>query len=137
MEVVTPDKISTDDPKAFANAPTFHIECTPLEWWCRREQRDRYPRLSKMAISILSIPAESSEPERTFSGARRTCSWDRLSLTCANIERIECMGSWYREGHIRPFTDNGMGLPMEPVADDEVGSIDDDDIDQVQWLSSV
>ena len=111
MEVTTSDAGDEDDFMTFINAPTFRIDCTPLEWWCRKEQYDRYPRLSKMAISILSIPAESSEPERTFSGARRTCSWDRLSLSCMNIERIECISSWLREGHIRPLHLNGMGLP--------------------------
>ena len=52
---------------------------TPLQWWCKEKQRQRHPRLSTMVIAILSIPPESAEPERAFSGARRTCSWDRLS----------------------------------------------------------
>jgi hypothetical protein len=82
-----------DDLKDFADSLVLQINCSPLEWWCRSEQRQRYPGLSHMAISILSIPAESSEPERTFSGARRTCSWDRSRLTCLNIEKIECIGS--------------------------------------------
>jgi hypothetical protein len=45
---------------------------TALEWWCQPERRRRYPRLHRMAVDILSIPPESAEPERTFSGARRT-----------------------------------------------------------------
>jgi hypothetical protein len=68
-----------------------------------------------MAIAILSIPAESTEPERTFPGARRTCSWDRLSLTCSKIEIVDCIGSRLREGHIRPRCANGLGLPIETV----------------------
>ena len=103
-------------------------------WWCRKEQYDRYPQPSKMAISVLSIPAESSEPEQAFSGACRTCSWDRLSLSCMNIERIEYMSSWPREGHIRPLHLNGMGLPMEPVAEDEIEPIDDEDGDIIEWV---
>ncbi len=47
---------------------------TALEWWLREEQQHAYPRLSKMAIDILSIPAMSAEPERIFSGSRRTIS---------------------------------------------------------------
>jgi hypothetical protein len=131
-EVVTSEGSDIDDFRTFAEAPTLRIDCTPLEWWCRPAQRNIYPKLSRMAITILSIPAESSEPERTFSGTRRTCSWDRGKLTCANIERIECTGSWIREGHIRPLSHNGMGLPMEP--EDNVGEIDDEDLDDIEWI---
>jgi hAT family C-terminal dimerisation region len=51
-----------------------------------------------MAIDILSILAMSDEPERVFSGARRTISWDRAQLSAKNIERIECLKSWLRSG---------------------------------------
>jgi hypothetical protein len=87
-----------------------------------------------MAISILSIPTESSEPERTFSGARQTCSWDRSRLTCLNIKKIECIGSWLREGHIKPLSLNGMGLPMEPQLEDDTEAIDDDVADLLEWI---
>jgi hypothetical protein len=39
--------------------------------------KTRWPRPSLMAIDIRSIPPMSDEPERVFSGARRTVSWDR------------------------------------------------------------
>jgi hypothetical protein len=45
-----------------------------LAWWCQPTQRQRWPKLSLMAIDILSIPLMSDEPERVFSGARRTVS---------------------------------------------------------------
>lgn len=125
---------SIDDLRAFANDAAVQIDCSPLEWWCRPEQRQRYPRLSHIAISILSIPAELSEPERTFSGARRTCSWDRSRLTCFNIEKIECIGSWFREGYIKPSSLNGMGLPVEPQLEDDAEAIDDDVADLIEWV---
>jgi hypothetical protein len=53
-----------------------------------------YPRLSQMAIDILSIPSMSADAERVFSGVRRTISWDRISLGSTNIERTECLKSW-------------------------------------------
>ena len=59
-------------------------------------QRRYRPRLSQMAIDILSIPAMSAEPERVFSGARRTISWERMQLGRDNIEKIECLKSWIR-----------------------------------------
>ncbi|KAG9377094.1 Dimer-Tnp-hAT domain containing protein [Pyrenophora tritici-repentis] len=64
MSVAAADQSNSDDLKIFAESPVIQIDCSPLEWWCRSEQRQRYPRLSNMAISILSIAAESSEPER-------------------------------------------------------------------------
>lgn len=95
---------------AFIEAEPIDIDdLTPLEWWYGSEQRRRYPRLSQMAIAILSILAELLELEQIFSGALRTCSWDRLRLSCSKIEIIECIGSWLREGHIRPVHLNGLG----------------------------
>ena len=87
-----------------------------------------------MAISILSISAESSEPERTFLGVRRTCLWDRSRLTCFNIEKIECIGSWFREGYIKPSSLNGMGLLVEPQLEDDAEAIDDDVADLIEWV---
>lgn len=119
-----------DDFMTFITADPIDIEgMTPLEWWCESEQRRRYPRLSRMAIAILSIPAESTEPERTFSGARRTCSWDRLRLSCANIEMIECIASWLHEGHIKPLHLNGLGLP--------VGEGEDQDEIEIELVEAV
>jgi hypothetical protein len=134
MEVITADVWDYDDFRTFIELPTFRIDCSPLEWWSRSEQKSRYPRLHSMAMTILSIPAESSEPERTFSGSRRTCSWDRLSLSCLNIQRIECIGSWIREGHIRLSNLNGMGLPMEATVMDEDDELDDEILDEIEWI---
>lgn len=113
LQVETTRKQNADNFMAFIQDDATDLNGqTPLEWWCQPEQRRLYPRLSQMAIAILSIPAESSEPERTFSGARRTCSWDRLRLSCSKIEMVECIASWLREGHIVPVHLNGLGLPI-------------------------
>ena len=64
-----------------------------------------------MATDILSIPAMSADPERVFSGARRTISWDRMLLGATTIEKGECLKSWIRSGITR-------GLPDEVI--DEV-----------------
>jgi hypothetical protein len=69
-----------------------------------------------MAIDYLSIPPQSAEAERAFSGARRTQSFDRLSMTPQNLEMIECIGNWLRNGiidqktfiHVRQSDDNDM-----------------------------
>ena len=44
-----------------------------------------------MAIDILLIPAMSDKPERVFSGARRTISWERMSLGVDTVEATECL----------------------------------------------
>ena len=112
MKVKTVVLRSEGDVMIFIIAQPIEIDSTPLQWWCASEQRRRYPRLSRMTVAILSISPESSDPERAFSGARRTCSWDMLRIKCANIERVECIGSWLREGHIVPTSRGGFGLPM-------------------------
>ena len=66
------------------------------------DQRKRWPRLSQMAIDILSIPAMSAEPERVFSGARRTVSWERMQLGSESIEETECLKSWMRSNLVVP-----------------------------------
>ncbi|KAM3446825.1 hypothetical protein NHJ6243_010206 [Beauveria neobassiana] len=91
-----------DEFEKFINAPPRQVMSrTPLEWWCREEQRMEYPRLHQMAIDILSVPAMSDDPERVFSCARRTISWDRARLTPETVERTQCLGSWVKNDLIR------------------------------------
>jgi hypothetical protein len=74
-----------------------------LAWWYQDTQRQRWPRLSLMAIDILSIPPMSDEPERVFSGARRTVSWDRGQIEPQTIEMRECLKHWKRSGILDTF----------------------------------
>lgn len=99
---------TVDEYEAYTSQTPIPIDCSPLTWWLRDEQRERYPRLSKMAIDILSIPAMSADPERVFSGARRTISWERMSLGADTINMGECLKSWIRSG----ITE---GLPVDAV----------------------
>jgi len=74
-----------------------------LEWWCQDAQSIRWPRLSYIAINILSIPLMSDEPERVFSGARRTVSWDRGQMEPETIEMRECLKHWKKSGILDVF----------------------------------
>lgn len=65
-----------------------------IAWWLEPTQQRDYPRLSQMAIDVLSIPPMSAEAERVFSGARRTISWERAALGSVSVERGECLKSW-------------------------------------------
>jgi hypothetical protein len=67
---------------------------TSLEWWCEPNQRSRFPRLSILAINILSMPGMSDKPERVFSGSRRRVSWDRTKTTAKTLEACECSKDW-------------------------------------------
>jgi hypothetical protein len=75
---------------------TLPASTTALEWWLDPARKKDYPRLYYMAVDILSIPAMSAEPERIFSGARRTVTWTRFCLGSSAIERSECLKSWIR-----------------------------------------
>jgi hypothetical protein len=74
-----------------------------LAWWCQDTQRQRWPRLSLMAIDILSIPPMSDKPERVFSGARRTVTWDRGQIEPETIEMRECLKHWKRSKILDTF----------------------------------
>ena len=74
-----------------------------LAWWYQDTQRQRWPRLSLMAIDILSIPAMSDEPERVFSGARRTVSWDKGQMMPETMKWWECLKYWKRSGILDTF----------------------------------
>ena len=63
-------------------------------WWFDSERQKEYPILSKWAINIHSIPAMSAEPERVFSGTKRTISDSRHSLGSDTIQALECLRSW-------------------------------------------
>lgn len=90
-----------DEFEKFVIAPPHKINCSPLQWWCKEEQRLEYPRLHRMAIDILSIPPMSDEAERVFSGVRRTISWDRARLGAWIVEMTELLGNWNKNDLIR------------------------------------
>ncbi|KAG7415018.1 hypothetical protein Forpi1262_v016824 [Fusarium oxysporum f. sp. raphani] len=117
LDVVRPAMNELDEYQSFITQTPVAIDCSPLTWWLREEQQQRYPRLSRMAVDILSAPAMSAEPERVFSGARRTISWDRCQLGSGTIEKGECMKSWIKSGITQ-------GIPVELI---EAESEENDD----------
>jgi hypothetical protein len=90
---------SQDEFQDYCDGEPYDIgKMSAHDWWCQDTQRTRWPRLSHMAIDILSIPAMSDEPERVFSGARRTVSWERGQMGAENLEKVECLKHWKRSG---------------------------------------
>jgi hypothetical protein len=90
---------SQDEYEDYCSREPYGIsQPSALEWWCEDAQRQRWPRLSHMAIDILSIPAMSDELERVFSGARRTITWERGQIEPETVEMTECLKHWKRSG---------------------------------------
>jgi len=84
-----------DEFEHFINASPISLPSgtTALDWWLNLSNHTNYPSLYRMAIALLSIPPMSAEPEHIFSGARRTISWQQMSLGHMNIEQTECLKS--------------------------------------------
>ncbi|KAK2926590.1 HAT, C-terminal dimerization domain [Fusarium oxysporum f. sp. vasinfectum] len=71
----------------------------PIQSWLLR--RRQYPRLSRMAIDLFSIPAMSSEPERIFSLAGQMVTPQRGRLKADLIGTAQCISSWEESGVIQ------------------------------------
>ncbi|OAQ57863.1 restless-like transposase [Pochonia chlamydosporia 170] len=66
-------------------------------WWGRRKD---YPRLSRMALDLLSVPPMSAECERLFSVAGQMVSPLRTRLEASTIGITQTLRSWVRNGLI-------------------------------------
>lgn len=71
-----------------------------ITWWLEEAQQRTFPRLSRMAVDVLSAPAMSAGSERVFSLTRRTVEWHRSRLHGDTVERLECQKSWIKQGLI-------------------------------------
>jgi len=109
-----------DEYEAYIKAEPVKISGSALNWWLADERRKTWPRLSQLAIDVLSIPAMSDDPERVFSDTRRTISWERMSLGAEVIEHGECLKSWDSAGLLTMIVDG-----VDDVV--EGGSVDDSD----------
>ncbi|KAL1936981.1 hypothetical protein VTO73DRAFT_2438 [Trametes versicolor] len=67
-----------------------------ISWW--QGKRQKYPRLSRMAIDYLNIPATSVEVERIFSRGRLLLSHVRNRLTAESTRASICLAVWAQYG---------------------------------------
>jgi hypothetical protein len=67
-------------------------------WWFGHRQR--FPRLFRMAMTLLSVAAMSSENERTFSATKLTISQQRNSLHWFTVQALQCLRQWAKSGGI-------------------------------------
>ena len=69
-------------------------EFSALAWWSEDSQRRRYPRLSRMAFDLLTIPAMSASIERVFSECKLTCL--RHATLPETLKDLHLLRSWLR-----------------------------------------
>ena len=70
----------------------------PYEYWHTR--RLKYPRLSRMALDLLTVPPMSAECERLFSTTGRMVTKVRNRLDASTIGLCQTLRSWLRAGLI-------------------------------------
>ncbi|KAJ8515393.1 hypothetical protein ONZ45_g7180 [Pleurotus djamor] len=95
-----------------------------IQWWV--ERRSMYPRLSRMAIDYLTIPATSVAVERVFSQGRLLISSIRNRLSSQSTRAILCLGQWSLIGMIKDkdLTKIAQMPDVEGVGDDSEGEFD-------------
>lgn len=70
----------------YFSGPPLGKKEDPLKWWGANEKS--FPTLSKVAKSVLCIPATSTPVERIFSAAGNICSQKRAFLTPEHVEML-------------------------------------------------
>ena len=82
----------------FLNSDCEHAP-DALAWW--HDQRETYPRLSRMAVDYLSIPATSVDVEHVFSKGRVLLSHVRSRLSVQSTRALMCVGAWSLLGFVK------------------------------------
>jgi hypothetical protein len=80
---------------------TFSKHDNPLEYWSAK--RFEYPRVAKMAIDVLSVPAMAAECERAFSSAGSMVSPQRTRLDASTIAVTQTVRSWLKAGLLEGY----------------------------------
>ena len=74
----------------------FGLRFRALDWWASDEQRRKFPRLSRLAFDLLSIPPQSAEIERIFSSCKDTMAPKRARTRVETLEKVQLYRSWCR-----------------------------------------
>ena len=92
----------------------------PLEFYALNEKA--LPIFSKVARRVLAIPATSATTERLFSVGGRVCTFDRASLTPANVDILTTLHVWEMSGE-----DESKRVQVRNAKDDRFCKIKIDD----------
>jgi hypothetical protein len=90
---------------------SHHYRSRPIDWW--KANAHRYPRLSLMAVDMLTIPSSSAESERAFSSAGRMMAPLRNRMRREIVAMAQCIRSWSRAGIYTP------SLPLLSLSDSQ------------------
>lgn len=75
-----------DEVTRYTEMAVMDNEVEILDWW--KINKTSFPKLAKLARSVLCIPASSSSSERVFSAAGRTISQRRTALKPSTVDAI-------------------------------------------------
>lgn len=116
-----PTLSSQDEYEQYISTPVLPTpkDFDPIQWWQEATQRANYPRLSKMALDLLSIPAMSAEVERLFSSANITITDRRNRIGVDAVEAIECLKSWLRKDNISWLDSEVEALIQKVIEEDK------------------
>ncbi|MBW0571471.1 hypothetical protein O181_111186 [Austropuccinia psidii MF-1] len=68
-----------------------------INYWKRQFLCGNYPKLGKLALRYLSIPASSASVERVFSHSGRLKCSTRASLGARTIANLTCLKEWLND----------------------------------------
>jgi hypothetical protein len=86
----------------------------PRTYWLTKQ--NQYPRLSRMALDILTVPAMSAECERLFSATGQMVSACRSRLDASIIGLTQSLRSWLKAGIITNLDPLLEGIPDDDEA---------------------
>lgn len=70
-----------------------------LKFWLSADMKHRFPRLSRLALGILSVPASSASSERAFSAAGNTVTKKRTQLASSSVNALLVVHSKLNEAN--------------------------------------
>nr|GAT43317.1 predicted protein [Mycena chlorophos] len=117
-----------DEIERYLASPVEDVQ-DPIQWWI--ERKAVYPRLSRMAIDYLLIPATSISVERLFSRGRLILNHTRSQLSSESIRALMCLGQWSKLDLVRT-EDVLRVVEADDVPDDEDEPELEDGWDQIE-----
>ena len=109
----------------------------PIAYW--HSQRRRYPRLSQMALDLVTIQAMSAECERLFSAAGNLLDHSRSSLDIKLVGMCMALRSWLRAGILKDAVDPMLLSMSEEVENNLVNGLTEEEQKEraTRWLKCI
>jgi hypothetical protein len=116
-----------EEPRVLSAKPTFDASLyepkwaqeqydkglNPVTYWY--ELRQKYPKLSRFALDILTIPASSCDCERMFSELGDLLEPKRRNMGPQLLAAIQLVRSWVRAGFKPPGAGNDDDVTDEGI----------------------